>query len=139
MVLEHDGVALGAAPAATQKKIYRIDLTDATDVSDPGNGADGLLINGKTLEALTAAELATANIRPVAKTLVADLLALGYPHDKPEGLVVLGRSEIGVINDDDFGITDGPNGRAVPKLLAPSTTTVDASVLWVVHLSAPLW
>jgi len=36
-----------------------------------------------------------------------DLLDLGYPHDKPEGLVVLGRDEIGVVNDDDYSITDG--------------------------------
>lgn len=137
LVIEHDAIPAGANPASTQKKIFRIDLAGATDVSDSSNGATGLLVGGKTIEQLSVAELAAANILPVTKTLVADLLALGYPHDKPEGLVVLGPSEIGVINDDDFGITDGPGGRPAPKLL-PSTNTADVSELWLVQLATPL-
>ena len=137
LVIEHDALPVGPNPGSTQKKIFRIDLAGATDVSDSSNGATGLLVGGKTVEQLSPAELAAANIRPVTKTLVADLLALGYPHDKPEGLVVLGPSEIGVINDDDFGITDGPTGKPVPKIL-PTTNTLDASELWLVRLATPL-
>jgi hypothetical protein len=140
LVIEHDGLAPRGDPPATQKKIYRIDLGGATDVSDPGNGPAGLLVNGKTLEQLTAAELASAGIRPVGKTLIADLLALGYSHDKPEGLVILSPTEIGVVNDDDFGITDGPGpgGRPVPKVL-PGSPVVDAATFWIVRLATALW
>ena len=133
LVIEHDALSYGGS---VQKRVYRIDLRRATDVSDSENGAGGLLVNGKTIEALDRAELMAANIRPVTKTLVVDLPALGYPHDKPEGLVVLSPSEIGVINDDDFGITEGKGGRPVPKLVGPAT--VDRSELWVIRLPAPL-
>jgi hypothetical protein len=133
LVIEHDALGQGAS---RQRKIYRIDLGGATDVSDPQNGAEGLLVNGKTIEALTPSELAAAAIRPVTKKLVADLLALGYPHDKPEGLVVLSLTEIGVINDDDFGITEGPGHKPVTKMAAPGVP--DRSELWVVRLAAPL-
>jgi hypothetical protein len=138
LVIEHDGLALGANPPATQKKIFRIDLSEATDVSDSANTETGRLVDGKTLESLTAAELAAAGIRTATKTLIADLLALGYPHDKPEGLVVLSRDEVGVVNDDDFGITDGPSGRPVPKRLASGDRT-DHNVLWVIRSPVPLW
>ena len=66
------------------------------------------------------------------------LLDLGYPHDKPEGLVVLGRDEIGVVNDDDYSITDGGGGVAAVKRL-PRTGAVDAGFLWVIRLARPLW
>jgi len=41
-----------------------------------------------------------------------------YPHDKAEGLAVIGDSVIAVANDDDFGITADCDGKGtyVPKL-----------------------
>jgi hypothetical protein len=100
-----------------QKRIYEVDLSGATDVSDPADGPDGLLVSGRTLEALTGEELRAAGIVPVAKRLLVDLLdpAIGYAHNKAEGLARLPDGRLAVSNDDDFGIeSDGRRG-CVPK------------------------
>jgi hypothetical protein len=137
LVLERDVHFKGGDPAATQKKVFLIDLSGATDVNDPADGAAGLTFGGKTVEELRSVELEAAGVRSVAKTLVLDLLSLGYPHDKPEGVVILGRQEIGVINDDDFAITD-QNDRAAVKRL-PATGQPDSNLLWVIRLPNPIW
>ena len=126
LVLERDVGFPGGDPAGVQKKVFAVDLTEATDVSDQANRPSGRLANGKTLEAASTADL------------VVDLLELGYPHDKPEGLVIFGRDEIGVVNDDDYSITDGGGGVAALKRL-PRTGEVDAGFLWVIRLTSPLW
>ena len=105
-------------PAAI-KRVSRVDLTGATDVSDSSDRAEGMLLNGKTVESSTPAELAAHGIVTVRKSLVADLLALGYPHDKPEGITILNYSTIAMSNDDDFGVTEGP----ATKLLSPNRET----------------
>jgi hypothetical protein len=138
LVLERDVGFPGGDPAGLQKKVFAVDLTEATDVSDPANRPSGRLANGKTLEAASTADLVVENIEPATKRLVVDLVDLGYPHDKPEGLVVFGRDEIGVVNDDDYSITDGGGGVAAVKRL-PRTGAVDAGFLWVIRLANPLW
>ena len=49
---------------------------------------------------------ATDSLCLLTKTLVVDLLKAcpGYDHDKPEGMVLINDSTLGVVNDDDFGI-----------------------------------
>jgi hypothetical protein len=138
LVLERDVGFPGGDPAGLQKKVFAVDLTEATDVSDPADRPAGRLANGKTLEAASTADLVVENIEPATKRLVVDLLDLGYPHDKPEGLVVLGRDEIGVVNDDDYSIADGGGGVAAVKRL-PRTGGVDAGFLWVIRLANALW
>ena len=138
LILERDVEFPGGKPAASQKKVFAVDLSEATDVSDPADRPSGRLANGKTLEAASTADLAAGNIEPVTKSLVVDLLDFGYPHDKPEGLVILGRDEIGIVNDDDYSITDGGGGVAALKRL-PLTGAVDAGFLWVIRLARPLW
>ena len=138
LVLERDVGFPGGDPAGAQKKVFAVDLSEATEVSDPTDRPSGRLANGKTLEAASTADLVVDNIEPAIKSLVVDLLDLGYPHDKPEGLVVLGRDEIGVVNDDDYSITDGGGGVAAVKRL-PRTGAVDAGALWVIRLVRPLW
>lgn len=59
----------------------------------------------KTLEMMTADDLANAGIRPVHKTKVTNLPSLGYlPSDKPEGLALLPNGDLAVLNDNDFGL-----------------------------------
>jgi hypothetical protein len=123
VVLERDGLFPGSNPAAV-KRLYQIDLKDATDISDPANGPKGLLVNGQTLEELTAnaadpaAILRSAGIEPVKKKLAVDIVAAlpGYPHDKVEGITLLDWNTVAVSNDDDFAVTNGTGGL-VQKVL----------------------
>jgi len=125
------------AGASVQKKIYLIDITGATDISDPANGASGLVIGGKTLEQMSTTDLANNGIVPVSKTLVVDMLQWGYTHDKAEGMVLLdGGKTIGVSNDDDFGVTDDGHGHLIQKFL-PSGG-IDHNELWLFHLNKSL-
>lgn len=137
LVLERDVGFPGGNPAGSEKKVFAVDLSEATDVSDSANRRSGRLANGKTLEAASTADLVVENIEAATKSLVVDLLVHGYVHDKPEGLVVLGPDEIGVVNDDDYSITDGGGGVAGVKRL-PRSGAVDAGFLWVIRLANPL-
>jgi hypothetical protein len=123
-----------------RKRIYKIDISRATDVSDPADSPRGRMINGRTLEQLNAAELAAAGIAPVAKELVVDLLALpgGYPHDKAEGLAVIGDTLIAVANDDDFGIVSGESGGIAPKRLPGANNMIDVNRIYFIRLDKPL-
>jgi hypothetical protein len=106
-----------------------VDLAKATDVSDPRNTVRGLEVGGRVLEALTLDDLAAAGIRLAEKRLVLDLLALGYPHEKPEGLAVFDNGVLGVVNDDDFGIAPDGKGGVAPKRLPAAGGSVDAGTL----------
>ncbi len=134
LIIERDGEMPGdLAKPAMVKRVYRVDLTGATDVSDPANGAEGMLFGGKSLESIAPADLKAAGIVPVKKELLVDLLALGYPHDKPEGIAIVDDHTIAISNDDDFGVTDGPAAKLLPKL-----GTTDFNEVYFVNLAAPL-
>lgn len=142
LVLERDGLfATDANRTTVFKKIFKISLTGATDISDAADGANGKLFGGKTIEELKdAATLATNGIIPVTKTLVADLMRdipTLYPHDKAEGLVIINSKTIAVSNDDDFGIT-GANRVYERKILA-GTGQVDRNSIYFIKLTTPLY
>lgn len=138
LVLERDGNFLknGTTPA---KLLYKISLGEATDVSDPANGEAGRLVNGKTIDFASPAELQANGIKTVQKTLVVDLLKAfpSYPHDKPEGLALLSPTLLALSNDDDFGITAGADGNPAQKRL-PFTGNVDRGAVYFIRLDAPL-
>ena len=124
---------------SAQKRIFLVDLSTATDVSDAADGPEGRKMGDKTLEALSPAEIAAAGIIVASKTSLVDLLdpALGYDHNKPEGLAVIDARTIAVVNDDDFGIdSDGKTGYVAKK--NPVTGQVDRNVVFYLHLAAPL-
>jgi hypothetical protein len=110
-----------AVPAI--KKLFRIDLTGATDVGPRAAGYDatrgGYLINGGSIEhtvgkqdTVTAtATLAAAGVKPVTKAPFLDVTALltslhpFFSHDKIEGVAQLnGGRTVVLSNDSDFGI-----------------------------------
>ena len=131
LVIERDGKFLGES-GSVQKKIYKIDISQATDVSGAFNAVNGLMVDGKTLEQNTWEELKDNNIEPVTKELVSDLvLELNYPHDKLEGLWMIGDHKLGILNDDDFGVTTNDEGEVVSKIL-PQTQMVDKGTLYVI-------
>ena len=136
LVLERDdNFTTDPTQPARHKRIYRIDIGRATDVSYPANGLAGKLFSGKTLEQLSDSEMAAAQITPVTKTLVADLLALpgGYAHDKPEGLALVTGQILAVSNDDDFGISSDARGVLIPKTV-PGTDVIDQNQLYFIRL-----
>ncbi len=111
-------------------RLYRVDPAVATDTLPATISGEG-----EALEAV--ADLAAAGIRPLPKTLVADLAPLlpqirtdiGHPADaavKLEGLAVLDERRVMLVNDNDFGVTADP-GQPSPR-----------SCLWIVTLPADL-
>jgi hypothetical protein len=135
LVIERDG-RFSADGVSVMKHIYKINIANATDVSGDFNSLDGLLVNGKTLEANSWMELEAANIFPVEKTLAVDLVvALGdYPHDKLEGIWLIDDTTIGVINDDDFAIWSDPVNKIKQKTLSPNNPgpMIDNNRLYIV-------
>ena len=142
LVLERGGdFPTEANRSSIIKRVYKINISAATDVSDPANGANGKLYGGKTVEELKdAATLAANGITPVTKTLISDLMVdinPLYPHDKAEGLTIINSKLIAVSNDDDFGIT-GSNGVYQQKIL-PAINMIDRNRIYFIKLNTPLY
>lgn len=148
-LIEHDR-KFPLQDKSAQKLIYKIDIAHATDIETILNDGSvrqdetvGLIINGQTLEQLIAADeenwqtLENTNITPVKKTLVIDVLAsLEYPHDKLEGLWLRQDGSLGLLNDDDFAMTDtdiiNPKSSVEQKYLDKQKTIEDANRLYIV-------
>ena len=129
LVLERDGNFAFGSPPATVKKIYEADITGATQISALGALGATPIPGGKTLEQATVAELTTAGVVPVSKTLRVDLVAAGFPHDKAEGMALGPGNMLFVTDDDDFGITTGAIGQMIQKLL-PVSNVPDFVEVW---------
>jgi hypothetical protein len=151
----------GKFPPGAYKKLWRVDLAGATDIGPHSTVAGaqydgahgGLLIAGRTPEALVAGQATNATIRtlrshgivPVAKALALDLGALldrldpsggVFPHDKVEGLFVdASRRRIILSNDSDFGLgavaSPTPPFRLVEKV-DPATGRQDAGEFLII-------
>ena len=148
-LIEHDR-KFPLQDKSAQKLIYKIDISQATDIdaiinstSIEKNDTLGLTIDGQTLEQLIVANeenwqmLENINITPVKKTLVVDVLAsLEYPHDKLEGLWLRQDGSLGLLNDDDFAMTDteivSPKSSVEHKYLDKKKTIIDANRLYIV-------
>ena len=148
-LIEHDR-KFPLQDKSAQKLIYKIDIAQATDIETILNDENvkqdetlGLLVNGQTLEQLIAVDeknwqmLENINITPVKKALVVDVLAtLDYPHDKLEGLWLRQDGSLGLLNDDDFAMTDSevinPKSTVEQKYLDKDKTIEDANRLYIV-------
>ena len=148
-LIEHDR-KFPLQDKSAQKLIYKIDLSQATDIKNVLNTANvkqdetlGLIVNGQTLEQLIAAEeenwqiLEKLAIKPAKKTLVVDVLAtLDYPHDKLEGLWLRQDGSLGLLNDDDFAMIDteivNAKSTVEQKYLDKEKTIEDANRLYIV-------
>ena len=148
-LIEHDR-KFPLQDESAQKLIYKVDIAQATDIETILNDESvkqddtlGLTINSQTLEQLITADeenwqmLENINITPVKKTLVVDVLAsLEYPHDKLEGLWLRQDGSLGLLNDDDFAMTDtdiiNPKSSVEHKYLDKEKTIIDANRLYIV-------
>ena len=135
---------------SAKKLIYKINISQATNIEEVITAETirqdenlGLTINGQTLEQLIAENdanwqtLETMTIKPVKKTLVVDVLAtLNYPHDKLEGLWLRQDGSLGLLNDDDFAMTDteiiNATSTVEQKYLDKEKTIEDANRLYLV-------
>ncbi|MEH2090858.1 phytase [Nostoc sp.] len=107
--------------SAGNKLIYQIDLAGATNINNPANFT---LPVGKTIEQLTSAELAAANITLVSKSLVANAAQLGYTGvEKLEGLALVAPNTLALINDNDFNITGNTAAEKLGILELPNNLT----------------
>lgn len=152
-VIEHDR-KFPLQDKSAQKYIYQIDMNAATDITEISEARQnnyqlkqdmmlGLTINSETLEEFTSKGddnwqiLETLSINPVRKILVVDVIAeVDYPHDKLEGLWLRQDGSLGLLNDDDFAITDvamadGSNALE-QKYLDSKKTIEDANRLYMV-------
>ncbi len=104
MVLERDSSPPGQGTG--KKFIFEVNLKGATNIlNNPIALRDTISTANKTLEQMTADELAAAGIKPVHKTKVLNLPSIGYQAgDKPEGLTILPNGALAVVNDNDFGV-----------------------------------
>ena len=148
-LIEHDR-KFPLQDKSAQKLIYKISISQATNIEEVITTETirqdenlGLTINGQTLEQMIAENeanwqlLETMAIEPVKKTLVVDVLAtLNYPDDKLEGLWLRRDVSLGLLNDDDFALTDTEIINAAStveqKYLDKEKTIEDANRLYVV-------
>ncbi len=103
LVLERDGKF--PINGVGFKKIFRINISESSDIS------------GMEIEMLNNTEFKTKNIIIADKELYIDILKTipNYPHDKVEGMAFVSESELAIVNDDDFTLTD-KNNTFITKL-----------------------
>lgn len=148
-VIEHDR-KFPLQDSSAQKLIYKINISQATDIeaiastdSIKQDETVGLTIDGQTLEQLIAEGednwqvLGKLDINLAEKNLVVDVLAaLDYPHDKLEGLWLRQDGSLGLLNDDDFAMTDSTithsKSTVEQKYLDSEKTIEDANRLYIV-------
>ena len=148
-LIEHDRKFPLQEESAT-KLIYKINIAQSTDIETVLSAESieqdekvGLTVNEQTLEQLIATDeanwqvLEERAIKPVKKTLVVDVLAsLEYPHDKLEGLWLRQDGSLGLLNDDDFAMTDSEiinaKSSVEQKYLDKEKTIEDANRLYIV-------
>lgn len=120
LIVERDDDAIDSDPLSKiEKKVYRFSLDDATDIttlSSPINLGGGV---SKTIDQMSATELAIAGVKAVNKVLHVDLATAGYNTvEKVEGLTVIDADTIAVINDNDFNVAnitiDNTTGTFIP-------------------------
>ena len=99
-------------------------------------------------EAEKAEKLRAAGVRLIEKTRLLDLHDYGWQAEKAEGLALIGRDTLAVINDNDFGMTSNADDReAFPKGLpvdatryriTPNEPNERATQLWLLKFARPL-
>ncbi|MES2803507.1 MAG: esterase-like activity of phytase family protein [Bdellovibrionota bacterium] len=83
--------------------IYKVDLTSATNLVKIPLARDP--------ETYASAEL-LAQVKPVQKTLMVDLVQGGYSeYEKIEGLAMIDDETLAIVNDNDFGISTNSSGQ----------------------------
>lgn len=118
LVIERD--SRGPGSKASKKYVYEINLKGATNVLDSTFARSKEV--PKTLEQMSAEDLAAIGVKPVFKRAVINLPSVGYlPSDKSEGIAILPGGKIAVINDNDFGL----NGAGITDSISLGIISFD--------------
>ncbi|CAK9885872.1 MAG: hypothetical protein XXXJIFNMEKO3_02289 [Candidatus Erwinia impunctatus] len=137
-------------------KIYLVDLSKATELTPFDK-------QGQWPELDDAATLSSRGITLADKQEIVDLRKLGWQQEKVEGLALIDRNTMAVINDNDFGLeatlvdpapgvkkiadyqwqpagTLAVDGKPVNSCieLRPLTPPASQSELWLIKLASPL-
>ena len=121
LVLERDQLFSGDPKSPSKlKRVYRIDISQATDLSDPNDARNGKRVNEKTLEQLTDAELAAAGVVTVSKKLIVDLLAMRKKVYEEQGLLLKQESGPAARNQVQHSII-----RGSPATVAEEIAKID--------------
>ncbi|WP_440053076.1 esterase-like activity of phytase family protein [Pseudoalteromonas sp. T1lg65] len=143
LVIERDGTFFSQNPNA-MKRIYKIKLDSATDLETVEQTSElvqnpelGLTISGQTIEQVSIdggwEKLEVYGIVPVQKQLVIDLVEqVNYPHDKLEGMWLIDKTRLAVLNDDDFA-TWSTAGVLEQKYLDAAKSRVDSNTLYLIE------
>lgn len=108
-----------AVDAKAFRRVFEVDLSAGNDLLKVNK--EERILNSDNFCAPSSAETC---IKPVTKTMVVDLAAIGLRHlEKAEGITVVDDSTIAIINDNDFGVGADPNAK---------------SELNLIHLKSPL-
>jgi hypothetical protein len=109
-----------AGDKAQLKRIYAVDLTNATNVLGK---YDDDKAAGKTLEQMTVADLRASGIKPVSKRTVLDAVEFQFPYEKIEGVSLTNGDTLTIVNDNDFGVdsTTEANGTELWQFKLPYT------------------
>lgn len=147
----------GTVENGNHHKVYLVDLTHATDITN-------IMVDGKPLEYLTDITELPSDVHFATKQLLIDLDEAGWTADKAEGITMLSdKHTIAIINDNDFGLgieainiangkrmdiedlfynpqsgewfDDDENPITINIHLTPNHT---ASEIWLFHLDRPL-
>lgn len=105
-----------AGNEAQIKCVYKASFAGATSIF--GTGASD------KLEAMSVAQLRENGIVPVGKELVVDFVKLGYPYEKIEGLTVLDKRTLAIVNDNDYQVNYDDNVKLVPTGVPTQMWTV---------------
>jgi hypothetical protein len=117
--------AIMLVPERKTDKLYAINISPATDIT-PFETDDGKLIADptKTIEQLTAEQLAALGIQTVKKAvIVPSLIALHKELAKCEGVAVVGRTIV-LTYDNDFNLGDFGGGPTIPGAIGLKSPNV---------------
>jgi hypothetical protein len=109
-------------------KIYRVDLTKATNIL--GSKWDDVATS-PSLEALDDAGLAAENVKVLPKELIIDLSTIPGMLPKIEGLTILDLRTIAISNDNDFDVG--------PATCGTNVGTGAKNTIMVIRLDQNLW
>ena len=95
----------GAAPSGKVfNKLMLVDLNAATDISAASYNASTSDLEKSSMAGAAVNGADWAQVKPMKKTLLLDLNAIGWAAEKAEGLTLVDGSTIALANDNDFGM-----------------------------------